>query len=611
MVLEKPIEPFWVWLGHAGPIWLLVLVGLLVLFTGIGWVAVALQRGPFAAMQLTARTLLTCLFELGSISLRRAGAVALLAIKESIRRKVLLVVFALFVLILAFSAWFLGGTDHPARTYIGNVFGWTTLLVWLLAVFLSAFSLPNDIRHRTIFTIVTKPVRRSELVLGRMLGFAAVGTVMLLVMGLVSYFFVQRGLSHTHQVDVAQLRSADHPGEWVGRTSKVQDHWHEVRVYEKGEVVVGSQCDHWHALDLGGNVASLGTTAPKSGKQESRIVQTGNVEGLLVARVPVWGTIRFLDRTGQPAQKGINVGDEWLYRSYIEGGSLATAIWTFEGLTPDRFPNGLPVEMTIGVFRTHKGTITKGVTGSLQLRNPDTDLKVEARIFESKEFQANRVDIPLKLTTPTGDELDLFRDLVTRDGRLEIWLQCVDPAQYFGAAQPDLYLRARDASFTLNFLKGYVGLWMQMLLIVGFGVMFSTFLSGPVALIATIGTLAAGYSSEFVIKLGTGQLEGGGPIEASWRMVKQENLVSDLSSGVLLTVVQMVDSVLQWGLAGVGLLLPSFDPEVGRFEFAKFVADGFDVPWNLVAQSTLTTFGFMLPLFVIAYLFLSLREVGK
>lgn len=605
MVLEKPIEPFLEWLTQAGPTWLLVMVGLLIAFVGMSWLVAALRHGPAAGIRLVARTLLDALFEVGRISPRRAGAVALLAVKESVRRKVLLAVFALFLVILAISAWFLvGRTEHPARTYIGNVFGWTTLLVWLLAIFLSAFSLPNDIRHRTIFTIVTKPVRRSELVLGRILGFGVVGTVMLAAMGLVSYFFVVRGLDHTHVVDLATLQATDQPDEWTGATSREQNHRHAVRVYDTGEAVVEVEHDHWHPL-------AVGTSFSQSDTASSRQVTTGGPEGMLVARVPIGGKIRFQDRAGQPTDKGINVGDEWSYRSYIEGGTLAAAIWTFQGVTPSRFPEGLPVEMTIGVFRTHKGVITKGVTGSLSLRNPDTDQKVEARIFESKEFAAHLIHIPRTLTTPSGEELDLFDDLITSDGRVEVWLQCVDPAQYFGAAQNDLYLRARDASFTINFFKGYIGLWLQMVLIVGFGVTFSTFLSGPVAMIGTVGVLAMSYFSDFVSKLGAGQVLGGGPLEAFWRLGKQENLVSDLPSGVLMTVVQMIDIVARAALWCVAHVLPSFDPEEGRFEFARFVANGHDVPWNLVAQSTLTTLGFMIPLFVIAYLFLSLREVGK
>ena len=112
----------------------------------------------------------------------------------------------------------------------------------------------------------------------------------------------------------------------------------------------------------------------------------GPPEGMLVARVPVYGKLTFRDRAGQPAEKGINVGDEWTYRSFIEGGTLAACVWTFEGSPKRPFPHGLPVEMTIEVFRTYKGDIEKGVLGSLTVRNPRTGKKVEVRIFESKEF---------------------------------------------------------------------------------------------------------------------------------------------------------------------------------------------------------------------------------
>ena len=86
---------------------------------------------------------------------------------------------------------------------------------------------------------------------------------------------------------------------------------------------------------------------------------------MLVARVPVYGKLPSETAAGKPAEKGINVGDEWTYRSYIEGGTLAACVWTFEGITEEAFPHGLPVEMNIEVFRTYKGNIEKGVLGSL------------------------------------------------------------------------------------------------------------------------------------------------------------------------------------------------------------------------------------------------------
>ena len=99
-----------------------------------------------------------------------------------------------------------------------------------------------------------------------------------------------------------------------------------------------------------------------------------------------------------------------------------------------------------------------------------------------------------------------------------------------------MYLKASDGSYPLNFCKGYFGIWMQMVLVVGFGVMFSTFLSGPVAMIAIIATLVVmGFFTENVVDLFTAVIEhnykivpGGGPIESLIRIVTQQNITLEL-----------------------------------------------------------------------------------
>ena len=50
-------------------------------------------------------------------------------------------------------------------------------------------------------------------------------------------------------------------------------------------------------------------------------------------------------------------------------------------------------------------------------------------------------------------------------------------------------MRAPDASFALSFAKGFIGIWLQMLMVTGLGVMFSTFLNGSVAMLATLAEL--------------------------------------------------------------------------------------------------------------------------
>ena len=163
-----------------------------------------------------------------------------------------------------------------------------------------------------------------------------------------------------------------------------------------------------------------------------------------------------------------------------------------QGLHREDFPDGLPLNMTIRVFRSHKGDIEKTVLGSYMLRNPSTGRTSEAANFNAKEYAIDEEVVPLKLKDSAGRPIELFDDLVD-NGELEVELVCLAPGQYFGMARPDLYLLPREGSFVANWSKGYISIWLQMLLITAFGVMWSTFLNGAVAMLATFATLVMGF----------------------------------------------------------------------------------------------------------------------
>ena len=172
----------------------------------ISFLIAAFRYGPLEGGDLVFRVVTTAVADLLRTSPRRVWAIARLAIQESLRRNVL-VALGVFIVVLLFAGWFLDTSSHePSTLYLSFVLSATTYLAWTLAVFISAFSLPADFKNRTIFTVVTKPVRPGEIVLGRILGFSIIGTVLLALMGGISYVFAYRLLDHTHEVDVASLR---------------------------------------------------------------------------------------------------------------------------------------------------------------------------------------------------------------------------------------------------------------------------------------------------------------------------------------------------------------------------------------------------------------------
>ena len=208
-VETEQLVPLREWFAGAALDWLVVMACVILIATLVAWVVGVLRSGPVRATKSTWRVLRDAVADLLLISPRRLLALSGLAVKESIR-KWIVVVFIIFVLILLFAGWFIDPASRdPARLYLDLVLTATGYLTLLLALFLSAMSLPADIKNKTLHTVVTKPVRSSEIVLAHILGFTAVGTVLLILMGVISYVFVVRGLSHTHQLTAADLRPAD------------------------------------------------------------------------------------------------------------------------------------------------------------------------------------------------------------------------------------------------------------------------------------------------------------------------------------------------------------------------------------------------------------------
>ncbi|MGE3639447.1 MAG: hypothetical protein AB7G28_12900, partial [Pirellulales bacterium] len=463
----------------------------------------------------------------------------------------------------------------------------------------------NDFKTKTIYTVVTKPVRAGDIVLGRILGFTLVGTIMLAIMSCFGYLFVVRTLYHTHQVEVTRLEDVKNSdGEVVGRIGRTtldDYHRHEVDLDAEGNGKALSTNEHEHSITNEGTA------------ENPRYVVSGP-EGFLRARVPQYGQLKFLDRRGAPAPRGISVGSEWTYRSFIEGGSAAAAVWTLSGINESVLRTNaegqkyLPLELIVRVFRTYKGEIEQGIQGSIRLRNPDNpDIKSNEDIFTAKDASINTFDIPVKLYSGQK-EIDLLKDLVTKDGRVEVVVQCLDSAQYYGFAQPDLYLRLPDASPLWNYLKAQVGIWVQMVIVISIGVTASTLLNGPVAVLFTISFIVLGFFREFFVNVATGKQVGGGPIESLVRLVTQKNQTTGLENGGF--AVQLMEGV-DWVLKQAMLSLAQVLPDFRSFSTVDYVAYGFNIPSNQIVQNLAVTLGYVIGLFVIGYFCLRTREVAK
>ncbi|MEQ8837124.1 MAG: hypothetical protein RID07_10015, partial [Lacipirellulaceae bacterium] len=577
MVLEREIYPYLEWLTTGGgdskigalPIFLAVVAGLGLLAILLGFLVSLLrneQRYGFIGNVLHAgdrvyQTLKGGISELSATSPSRVFALAKLAMKEAWRKKIV-IALAIYLVLLLFAGWFLS-VEHakPARLYLSFVLTATTYLTLLIALLISAFSLPGDFKTKTIYTVVTKPVRAGEIILGRILGFTAIGTLLLAAMGLCNYLFVTRSLDHTHEAELESVeRITNSAGEDQGRSGRTTNsagHRHQFEVSPEGQGLAAIESGHTHEV--------AGTTDDS--------LTVGSAQGIMKARDPEYGELSFVDRTGVPKYRGISVGNEWAYRSFIDGNTLATAIWKFNDVNESVLLNQvdeqgekvgevLPLAIVVRVFKTHKGVIGRPISGTIHFRNPETGLASDKITFQAKDAQIDEVDIArAQLSEPDADgnseEIDLIDDLVSKSGELEVLVKCAEGGQYFGFAQADLYIRKPEGSPLLNFIKVHLCIWVQMVIIISVGVAISPLVSGSVAMLFTAAFIILGFYREFFLSVANGTAFGGGPAEALVRMQKQANMVTKLDESLGTTIVLFIDQFIarpfMWG---VGQLLP-------------------------------------------------------
>lgn len=636
MVYEDLI-PFYKWLPFA-LLGFIVICATLSFVGGIfGYLVASLRHGPTEGFYVVSRVFFSAIPDLMATSPRRIWAIARLAIRETVRRKVLLVAFALFALLILIGGWFLDtDSDNPERVYIGFL-GWgTQLLVIVLGLMISTFSLPQDIKNKTIHTVLTKPVRATEIVFGRIVGFALVGTILLTTIWVVSYFFITSGLQHEHRVDVDSIQDVTSDRSVTGGrvsagaikegfTTLNKRHRHHIEIFPESEETNGDRAEHGEYAVVN---PEKGHTHPLSigkGSDGKDVYELGPVEENLLARVPIYASdLSFISHEGDKVARGINPGNEWDYRSFVQGGaSKAAAIFSFEGVRESDFePGNIPLNIQVEIFRSYKGDIENRISASLDIHSIQGDYEYESvkpnhvDVFETQEYAVQTRYLPRKIVCLRKNLLDPsaplesgtfdFFDDIAKNGKVDLILRCNNEKQYIGVAKKDVFFRPQNKGFFQNFLKAYLGIWLQMLVVVSLGVMFSTFLSSIVALLSTVSALVLGLQAGFLRELISDQAEGGGPVESFYRIITQKNMVNPLDEGAMSAIVKSVDIVALYVINSIAYAMPDWS----KISFFQFLAEGYNIEGQRLLIGVVLTLSFCFVTTMIGYFFLKTREIA-
>jgi len=141
--------------------------------------------------------------------MRSIWAVALNTVKQALRLRIAVAFIILLAVLLPVMGTIMTGDGTlkgKLQTFTCYGLSLTAFLLCLLTVIVSIYSLTSDIAQRQIFTVLTKPVRRVELLLGKMLGVVLLDAALLALFSAVIYVIIIYipGFSKAGEAELAQ-----------------------------------------------------------------------------------------------------------------------------------------------------------------------------------------------------------------------------------------------------------------------------------------------------------------------------------------------------------------------------------------------------------------------
>ncbi len=529
--------------------------------------------------------------------LRRIGALAKLGFKEASRGK-LYWVFLLFLLPFLFPTkwWFLFKAENELRSTVSITAYAMNFVLLLPAVLLAAFSIPRDIRDQNIYTIVTKPVERFEIVLGRFLGYAGLLTVVLLLMTGVGWLYI-----FTTGVDPA-----------------AEAETYKARVPVRGKLSFASRKQDFGGTNVGREFDYRKYIAGDPTSAQRAIWSYDRVPSSLTRGrdfVPCEFTFDIFRMTKGVENRGVDLTIRVTTRNAAQVPPPDAKDGSWRWVNEQR--------------GQEYAQAARDAVRKLRNLGPNDDVNPES-VFryaqpDSKEWEAlNELTEKFGFFEIAGKEIfdyhpesvnlpvGLFKNAQQPGGNpdlpaLSVFVKCQTGGQMLGVAEGDLYLLEGQRRFVENYFKTSFGLWCRLCILVGIAIVLSTYLAGVITLLGTVVDYACGFSSEHIADTASGHSFAGGPFKAMNSLLKAEQPTAQADAGSTVDfLTRLGDGLFSWVLRRVVNLIPDID----SYSWTKYLAEGFSVPLECMAMNLLTTVGYLLPWFVLSFYLIRSREIA-
>ena len=143
-------------------------------------------------------------------SITRAWAISGVCFDESIRKRVLWITPLAIIGVIGITQFQRALDEQDAiRQSVKICLFATGIVVMLTSIILACTNLPKEIESRVIYTILTKPTTRLELVVGKVMGFARVSLTIVAIMGIFTWVYVRISAEQKRQQIAYRLKEGD------------------------------------------------------------------------------------------------------------------------------------------------------------------------------------------------------------------------------------------------------------------------------------------------------------------------------------------------------------------------------------------------------------------
>ena len=446
-------------------------------------------------------------------------AVAINTVRQALRMKIAAVFIILLIVLLPVMGMSMTGDGTlkgRLQSFVSYSLSLANFLLCLLTIIVSIYSLTSDIEQRQIYTVLTKPIRRFQLLFGKLLGVILLGAALLIVFSAIIY---------TITIYTPKFYAASE-----AELTQVNNEFFTARASLRPvEVDVTDEVNKTYQ-----KLEKTGQLPP--GVSDSKVSRKNYIEALT---------------------KRIELGK----RAAAPGHEL---IWEFD--------NVKPLDPNHSVFIKYKYDVS--------VNPPDLHVYGRWDVGDYRQIETPVYRFDRKDLIRTFYEIEAPADAVTEDGHLVVRffnVPLLNNTVVIFPLKDGLEVLYKADTFNANFLRAVLLILFRLIFLASLGILASTFLSFPVAILFCLVIFFTATISGFVIE--------------SFDFLSEN--ISDAYSYTFGPVIR---------------LLPQFD----KFDPAKFLVPARLLRWSLLAKVAGLMIGVKaFLLLILALLVFSYREIAK